>query len=98
MRIIRKGLWRWFLFSGCVGVLVALLLLALAARRIVSPTVLLVLWPSSIAGIADPSSVFDKVIVAAFEFGGNFLLYGIIGALIGIGFRREPDRPTPTTR
>ena len=96
MRITTKGLWRWFLVSGCVGMLVAFVLLAMTARHIVNPTVLLVLWPSSIAGIADPSSVSDKVLVAAFEFGGNFLLYGIIGALIGIGFRRKPNRPTVT--
>jgi hypothetical protein len=98
VRITTKGLWRWFLVSGCVGVGVALVLLAMATRHIVSPTVLLILWPSSIAGIADPSSVSDKIMVAAFEFGGNFLLYGVIGALIGVGFRQRPNGATPTTR
>jgi hypothetical protein len=89
MRIFKKGLWHWFLVSGCVGVLVALALLAMAARHFISPTVLLILWPASIAGMADPSSISDKVIVAVFEFGGNFLLYGLIGALIGTGLRRK---------
>jgi predicted cobalt transporter CbtA len=85
-----KRLTRWFLVSGCLGVLVALILMTMAASQLVRPTVLLVLWPSSIAGIADPSTLSDKIIVAMFEFGGNFILYGVIGTLIGLFFRRNP--------
>jgi hypothetical protein len=47
-----RGLGRWFLAAGCLGVLVALTLTVLGTSHIVRPTVLLVLWPSSIAGIA----------------------------------------------
>jgi hypothetical protein len=97
MRISIRDLWRWFLFSGCVGVLIALALLVMATRHLVSPTVLLVFWPSSIAGIADPSDVLDKILVAAFEFGGNFLLYGIVGAVIRTGLRRGRSGRTHTT-
>jgi hypothetical protein len=71
---------------GCLGVLVALILMAMAANHVVRPGVLLVLWPSSIAGIADPSTPLDKIIIATLEIGGNFLLYGIIGMLIGLFF------------
>jgi hypothetical protein len=84
-----RGLGRWFLVSGCLGVFVALALMALGARHIVSPTVLLVLWPSSIAGFADPSTRSDKVLVALFEFGGNFILYGVIGTLVGLCLPRK---------
>jgi hypothetical protein len=84
-----RRLGRWFLVSGCLGVFVALALMALGASHIVSPTVLLVLWPSSIAGIADPSTPSDKVLVALFEFGGNFILYGVIGTLVGLCFPRK---------
>jgi hypothetical protein len=87
----RKKLRLWFLYSGCVGVLVALVLLAMGTRHIVSPTVLLVLWPSSIAGIADPSTMSDKIMVGLFEFGGNFILYGAIGTLVGLCFPRKPS-------
>jgi hypothetical protein len=80
---------RWFLVSGCLGVFVALVLMAMGASHIVSPTVLLVLWPSSIAGIADPSTLSDKIMVAMFEFGGNFILYGVIGTLVGLCFPRK---------
>jgi hypothetical protein len=64
--------------------------MAMAASHLVRPTVLLVLWPSSIAGIADPSTVWDKIIVATFEFGGNFILYGAVGTLIGLFLPRKP--------
>jgi hypothetical protein len=64
--------------------------MAMAASHLVRPTVLLVLWPSSIAGIADPSTLSDKIIVAMFEFGGNFILYGLVGTVIGLFFRRNP--------
>ncbi|SRR5579885_442421 len=86
-----KRLRLWFLCSGCVGVAVALVLMALGTGHIVSPTVLLVLWPPSIAGIADPTTISDKIMVGAFEFGGNFILYGVIGTLIGLCFRGKPD-------
>lgn len=91
MKNRRSGLGRWFLVWGCLGVLVALTLMALGARHIVSPTVLLVLWPSSIAGMADPSTLSDKILVALFEFGGNFILYGVIGTLVGLCFPRKPS-------
>ena len=34
----------------------------------------------------DPSTIWDKVLLVTFEFGGNFLLYGIVGAVIGLWF------------
>ena len=42
------------------------------------------LWPPALAGLANPSTLSDKIIVAAFEFGGNFILYGGMGLLIGL--------------
>jgi hypothetical protein len=51
----------------------------------VSTTVALALWPSSIAGIGDPRTVADKVLTATFTFGGEFLLYGLVGLLLGNG-------------
>ena len=90
---------RWFLVSGCLGLLVAFTLAALP-HRLIRPTVLLVLWPPSIAGLADPSTTWSQIIFAVFEFGGNFVLYGAVGTLaglVGLGFRRKPNGPTVTT-
>jgi hypothetical protein len=84
-----SGLLRWFLVSGCVGVLVALALAAVGTNRIVSPGILLALWPPSVVGIADPTSQSDKILFAIIEFGGNFVLYGVVGTFIGWGFRRR---------
>jgi hypothetical protein len=90
MRNKKRRLRLRFLYSGCVGVLVALVLTAIGTSRIVSPAVLLVLWPPSIAGITDPTTISDKIVVGVFEFGGNFILYGVIGTLIGLCFRGKP--------
>jgi hypothetical protein len=78
---LAKTFMRWFLVSGSIGLFVALIL---SAVPVVSPVVLLVLWPSSIAGLVDPSRLWDQVIVAAVQFGGNFIIYGLIGAFIGL--------------
>jgi hypothetical protein len=56
------------------------------------PTVLLILWPASIAGLADPSTIWNKIFILAFEFGGNFILYGAIGTLVGLCFPRKLGR------
>jgi hypothetical protein len=81
-----KRVLRWFLISGSVGVLVALVLLGLKALNLIVPGVFLVLWPSSIVGIADPANALDKFLIATVEFGGNFVMYGIIGSLLGLCF------------
>jgi hypothetical protein len=86
-----KRLRRWFLVSGCLGVLVALTLMTIASHYVVRPTILLVLWPSSIYGFANPSTLPGIIMVALFEFGGNFILYGVIGTLIGLCFPRKPS-------
>jgi hypothetical protein len=90
-----RRLRRWFVVSGCIGLLVAFTLVALP-HRLIKSTVLLVLWPPSIAGLADPSTTWSQIIFAVFEFGGNFVLYGAVGTLVGLVFRRKPNRPTIT--
>ena len=82
-----KGLRRWFLISGCLGVLVALTLMTAAAHHAVRPNIRLMLWPASIAGLADPSTPSDKIVIALFELGGNFILYACLGTLIGLCVR-----------
>jgi hypothetical protein len=78
---------RWFLISGCVGIFVSVVLATTSFIDDINPNLRLVLWPSIIAGMADPADLPEKFLVAAIMYGGNFLLYGLIGASIGIFFR-----------
>lgn len=84
MPVRLRGLKAWFLVSGCIGVIVALVLAVIASNRSLNPMLFLTLWPPSIVGIADPTTLSDKILIGTFEFGGNFLLYGAVGT--GIGF------------
>jgi hypothetical protein len=49
-----------------------------------SSSVVLLFWPTSIVALIDPKTVWSQVITGIFTFGGNFLLYGLIG--LGIGY------------
>jgi hypothetical protein len=79
-----KRLVLWFVISGVVGILIAVALAALAKYRDVNPYVLLLLWPPSSVGLVDRSSPSDKIIVGVVEFGGNFIIYGVIGLFMGM--------------
>jgi hypothetical protein len=87
MAIRLRGLKAWFLVSGCIGIVVALVLALLASTRSLNPGLLLTLWPASIVGLSDPSTLTAKILIGVYEFGGNFLLYGVIGTGLGLVFR-----------
>jgi hypothetical protein len=87
MSIKLRGLKAWFLVSGCVGIIVALVLALVASNRSLSPALLLTLWPASIVGLSDPTTLTAKILIGVYEFGGNFLLYGIIGTGLGFAVR-----------
>lgn len=87
MRIRLRGLVGWFLVSGCIGIIVALILAEIASYRSLSPKLLLTLWPASIVGLADPSTLLGKILIESYELVGNFLLYGIVGTGIGFAIR-----------
>jgi hypothetical protein len=76
---------RWFLIAGAIGIVVAVVLTELMAHDLVSTAVAFMLWPSAIAGIVDPGTLADKVLVATCTFGGEFALYGLAGLLLGSG-------------
>lgn len=86
MKIRLRGLKAWFLISGCIGIIVALVLAFVASGRSLNPMLILTLWPSSIAGIADPTTFSDKLLIGTYEFGGQFLLYGVVGIVLGLVF------------
>ena len=77
-----KRLVLWFVFSGVLGILVAVALAFVARHGNVNPYILLLLWPPSFAG--DPSLFSDSITVGIIEFGGNFIIYGIIGLFVGM--------------
>lgn len=95
MPIRLRGLKAWFLVSGCIGVIVALTLATIASNRSLNPMLLLTLWPPSIVGLADPTTVSGKILIGTFEFGGNFLLYGVIGTALGVIFRLSSRATNP---
>jgi hypothetical protein len=76
---------RWFLSSGVVGMGVAAILTGLMIHDLVPTRLALALWPSSIVGLVDPHTLTDKLYTMAFTFGGQFLLYGLGGLLLGYG-------------
>lgn len=82
-----RGLKVWFLVSGCIGIIIALLLAAAASYRELNPMLLLALWPSSIVGLSDPATLPGKILIGTSEFGGNFLLYGVVGTVLGFVLR-----------
>ncbi len=75
------NLHRWFLISGGIGLAVAIILADLMSHDLASTSVLEVLWPSGIVGILDPSTVPVQLLTTAVMYGGQFVLYGLIGLL-----------------
>jgi hypothetical protein len=77
-------LFRWFVIPGCGGVAIAVVLTILMSQDRVSSSMVLSLWPTSIAALIDPKTIWSQVITGIFTFGGNFLIYGLIG--LGVGY------------
>jgi hypothetical protein len=80
MTIMNKRSVRWFLRAGCIGLVAAI---TIAIVRPTNPAIILLLWPTSIVGLADPTGLVDKLVFGLVMFGGNFLLYGAFGAVAG---------------
>jgi len=77
-----KARWaRWFLLGGLLGLLMPLFMWLINPR---SPTITLILCPTSIVGMAEPKNRLGMVVLFLIIFGGNFLLYGAIGAVAGL--------------
>jgi hypothetical protein len=81
------GMTRWFLAFGAIGLLVALAIAILASHRatyrLIRPSVVMTLWPASVIGIVDPTDTSSQIVFGLIEFGGNFLLYGVVGVFFG---------------
>jgi hypothetical protein len=66
-------------------VAIAAILTWLMIQDAVPTRLVLTLWPTSIVAIGDPHTVIEKLLTAAFTFGGQFALYGLVGLLVGSG-------------
>jgi hypothetical protein len=76
---------RYFLFGGCVGLLVAISLTGISLVHFVPPPILLVLWPSSIAGMAitEPGKLTGaRFVILAIMYGGNFMVYAMLACVV----------------
>ena len=74
---------RWFLVAGAVGLTVAVVLAIWNVHGVVSPTVLLALWPASIFGMVNTGPfkpTISELLIIGIMYGGNFLLYGLLGS------------------
>ncbi len=74
---------QWFLCAGLMGFLVAIVVDVLISYNRIPTTLALSLWPGSIVGLIDPTSLGSKILVGVATFGSNILLYAVIGLAMG---------------
>jgi hypothetical protein len=93
----RQGsLFYWFLAFGVLGLAVALFLLYALSHELVVADYAIIFWPTSMVLLAANDSYWTKVLTIGFAFGGNFILYGLIGIIVGFfvnRFRRPSVKP-----
>jgi hypothetical protein len=75
---------RWFIATGGLGVVVAIVLAVAMSNDYVSSSLLVLFWPAAMVQLIDPQTIGSTIAVALIAYGSNFLIYGLIGA--GIGF------------
>jgi len=68
------------LLCGFVGLVVAIVLTVISSSEL-STSALLILWPTSTFGFGfnGTSTSLLGLILAVIEYGGNFVLYGLVG-------------------
>lgn len=85
MKLIMKQFVGWFWITGCIGVLVAIALYILGAfhyTRYFAVQIASVFCPEMILGLAEPSSPGAVLLLLAWVFATNFVLYGALGLLL----------------
>jgi hypothetical protein len=76
---------KYFLFGGCIGSLIAISLTGISLIHFVPPAILLVFWPSSIAGMAitEPGKLTGaRFAILSIMYGGNFMVYGVLACAV----------------
>jgi hypothetical protein len=69
---------------GTIGVGIAVLLAETAQHSLVSNTLLITLWPTSLFGFGFNGPTFSPLglFIATIELGGNFLIYAVMGFFV----------------
>ena len=75
---------RWFFGAGGIGLLIAILLAIAMSYDRAPEGLVLALWPTALLQLIDPRTIGSQIVTAVFVYGGNFLIYGLLG--IGVGF------------
>jgi hypothetical protein len=75
---------RWFLIAGGVGLGIAVLLSVAMGYDRASTAVVLALWSTAMVQLIDPRTIGSQIATALIAYGGNFLIYGLLG--VGVGF------------
>jgi hypothetical protein len=76
---------RWFVLSGLAGIVIALCIHINGLLRYGIQRTGFILWPASIVWLSDPNTVAGSINCAVVSYGAQFLLYGILGALVATG-------------
>ena len=71
------------MISGAVGVVVALVVTLLMERDAISGDLAVALWPSGMVGLIDPVTWLSKLLTGVMMYGGQFLIYGALGLVLG---------------
>jgi hypothetical protein len=79
---------RWFLASGAVGILIALLLAVGLGYDTVSTGLVEALWPMAPVQLIDPKTIGSKIAVGLVAYGSNFVIYGLVGMAAGFSLNR----------
>jgi hypothetical protein len=82
-----KGFAKWFFVSGCIGVLMAVVLYLMgtfAFSRAFAVRIATVLCPQMVLGLGlgDPPTTGALLLLLTWVLGTNFVLYGLIGLLL----------------
>lgn len=73
----------WFLVAGCIGVVMAGVMTL--GRDHVPSHLLMALWPTSLTGMAftePPKLSLSAAVLILIMYGGNFVLYGLVGGVV----------------
>jgi hypothetical protein len=74
---------RWFLVFGVVGLVAAFIMLYALSHDLVAGDLAIIFWPTSMVLISGGESLGIKTITTFLAFAGNFLVYGLVGLIIG---------------
>ena len=93
--------YRWFFFAGGIGLAIAIILADLLSHDLMahdlgSGELLKVLWPSSVVSGAHAATVPAQLLDGLLMYGGQFVLYGLVGLLLASLVRQR--RRHRTTR